>query len=154
MPFVEVSASEVPEERKQLIGEQLVAAVMDGEGAANSPAARAISWLVWHELSAWSIGGQPVSPTEAPWHLSRIPVPAGSLTEQRNAQIIRRVTAVLAAADDQPGRFYQIPSPGAGHRHRRGRAEGFRCSSRDHQLRHDRRRRPELATSHCYGIDR
>jgi phenylpyruvate tautomerase PptA (4-oxalocrotonate tautomerase family) len=39
--------------------------------------------------------------------LVRISVPAGSLTELRNAEIIRRATAVLAAADDQPDRLYQ-----------------------------------------------
>jgi hypothetical protein len=99
MPFVEVFASGVPEERNRLICEQLVAAVMEGEGPPDSRA-------------AWSIGRQPVGPTEAPCYLVRISVPAGSLTEQRNAQIIRRVTAVLAAADDQPDRFYQSPSPG------------------------------------------
>ena len=109
MPFVEVFASGVPEDRKKLICEQLVAEVMEGEGAPDSAAARAISWLVWQELSAWSIGGQPVSPTEAPCYLVRISVPAGSLTQQRNAEIIRRATAVLAAADDHPDRLYQEP---------------------------------------------
>ena len=61
MPFVEVFASGVPEDRKKVICEQLVAAVMEGEGAPDSAAARAISWLVWQQVSAWSIGGQPVS---------------------------------------------------------------------------------------------
>jgi phenylpyruvate tautomerase PptA (4-oxalocrotonate tautomerase family) len=109
MPFVEVFASGVPEDRKKVICEELVAAVMEAEGAPDSAAARAISWLVWQEVSAWSIGGQPVSSTEAPRYLVRISVPAGSLTELRNAEIIRRATAVLAAADDQPDRLYQDP---------------------------------------------
>src|SRR5262249_58330076 len=39
----------------------------------------------------------------------RISVPAGSLTEPRTAEITRRATAVLAAADDHPDRLYQEP---------------------------------------------
>ena len=133
MPFVEVFASEVPEERKRLICEQLVAAVMEREGAPDSPAARAIPRPVWQEVSACSIGGQPVNLTEALCYLVRTSLPAGSLTEQRNAQIIGRVTAV-ADADDQPDRCSQSPSPGCrsstSPRARGGRLAGRRGSHR------------------------
>lgn len=132
MPFEEVFTSGVPEERKRLICEQSVAAVMEREGAPDSPAARAIPRPAWQEVSARSIGAQPVSPTQAPCHLVQISVPAESLTEQRNAQIIGRVTAALAAADDQLDRFSQSPSPrcmsSTSPRARGGRLAG-RCGS-------------------------
>jgi hypothetical protein len=109
MPLVEVVGCGVPEDRNKPIGAQLVAAVMEGEGAPDSPTARAISWLVGQQVSACSVGGQPVSGTAAPRYLVRISLPAGSLTELPNAEIIRRASAVLAAADDQPDRRYPEP---------------------------------------------
>ena len=114
MSFVKVVTSGVPGERKGLICEQLVVTVIEGHGVPDRRVARLICWLVWQEVRPWSIGGQPVSPTEAPNYQVGIPVPAGWLTEQRDAQIIRCVTAVLAAADDQPGRLHQSLSPGCG----------------------------------------
>jgi hypothetical protein len=151
MPFVEVFASGVPEERKRLICEHLVAIVIEGQVAPD----RRVVPQVWREVSGWSIGKQPVVPSEAPNYQVRISVPAGWLTQQRNAQIIRHVTAVLAATGDQPHRLHQNPSPGCrsttSPKARRAWPAG--AVARDHRLRHDRRRRPQLAISNCCGID-
>jgi hypothetical protein len=145
MPFTEVFASGVPEERTRLICAQSVAALMEGEGAPDNPAARVISWLVWQKASARSIGGQPVRPAEAPCYLGRISVPAGSLTEQRMPRSSAAPPLYSPPSDDQPERFTKARRLGAGHRHRRGRAGGAWPAGavpRDHRLRHDRRPRP------------
>jgi hypothetical protein len=141
MPFADVFASGVPEERKRLICAQLVAALMEGEDAPDNPAAGVISGLVWQEASAWSIGGQPVSLAEAPCYLVRISVPAGALTEQRKPRPSAAPPLYSPPPDDQPERF---TSPS--HRCRsstspraRGGAWPAGAVPRDHRLRHDRR---------------
>ena len=108
MPFVEVFSTPGtprPEQRK-LIAERLVGEVMAGEGAPDTEYAREISWLVWHELSAWSIGGRPAGYADAPRYVVRVTVPAASLNDQKRQDIVARVTRVLAEADDDSDRFY------------------------------------------------
>ncbi len=108
MPFVEVFSSPGtprPEQREQ-IAKRLVAEVMAGEGAPDTENARAISWLVWHDLAAWSIGGELVGADEAPRYVVRVTMPAPALTDQKREDVIARVTRVLADADDDPERFY------------------------------------------------
>ena len=109
MPFVEVFASGVRDDQKQAISERLVAEVMKAEGAPDCAPARSISWLVWQEVSAWSVGGRPVGTTEPPRYVVRVAVPAGSMDEQERADVIGRVTAVLAEVDDDPKRLYRQP---------------------------------------------
>ena len=108
MPFVEVFSSPGtprPEQREQ-IAKRLVAEVMAGEGAPDTENARAISWLVWHDLAAWSIGGELLGADDAPRYVVRVTMPAPSLTDAKREEVIRRVTRVLADADDEPDRFY------------------------------------------------
>jgi phenylpyruvate tautomerase PptA (4-oxalocrotonate tautomerase family) len=108
MPFVEVFSTPGtprPEQRKQ-IAERLVAEVMVAEGAPDNEFARAISWLVWHDIAAWSIGGQVASADEPPRYVVRVSVPAASLTDAKREEIVRGVTRVLADADDEPERLY------------------------------------------------
>lgn len=108
MPFVEVFSTPGtprPAQRKQ-IAERLVAEVMVAEGAPDNDQARAISWLVWHDLEAWSVGGTIVGKDEPPRYVVRVSVPAASLTDDKREQIVRRVTRVLADADDEPERLY------------------------------------------------
>ena len=108
MPFVEVFSTPGtprPEQRKQ-IAERLVRDVMLAEGAPDNEHARAISWLVWHDLEAWSVGGRMTDAEEPPRYVVRISVPAASLTDAKREEIVRRVTRVLAEADDEPERLY------------------------------------------------
>jgi phenylpyruvate tautomerase PptA (4-oxalocrotonate tautomerase family) len=112
MPFVEVFSppgTPRPEQRRR-IADRLVAEVMAGEGAPDTEFARAISWLVWHDLEAMSVGGKAVSAGEPPRYVVRVTVPAASLTDAKREEIVRRVTRVLADADDDPDRFYNSPS--------------------------------------------
>src|SRR5437867_13335181 len=108
MPFVEVfSTPGTPRpDQKAEIAKRLVAEVMAGEGAPDTEHAREISWLVWHDLGAWSIGGRAVAGDEAPRYVVRVTVPAASLTDEKRESIVSRVTRVLADADDDRERFY------------------------------------------------
>lgn len=112
MPFVEVFAPQgaVRPDQQALISKGLVAEVMRGEGAPDTEIARAISWLVWHPVDHWSIGGQLIEPDEPPRYMVRVSVPAGSLIDEKRADIIARVTQVLADADDDGDRLYREPS--------------------------------------------
>lgn len=108
MPFVEVFSTPGtprPEQRRQ-IAERLVAEVMAGEGAPDTEYAREISWLVWHSVDAWSVGGRAMNGSEPPRYVVRVSVPAASLTDAKREDIVARVTRVLADADDEPERLY------------------------------------------------
>jgi phenylpyruvate tautomerase PptA (4-oxalocrotonate tautomerase family) len=108
MPFVEVFSppgAPRPEQRSR-IAERLVAEVMTAEGAPDTPHAREISWLVWHDAIAWSVGGAAAGNGAPPRYAVRVSVPAASLTDAKRSAIVERVTRVLADADDDPDRFY------------------------------------------------
>jgi phenylpyruvate tautomerase PptA (4-oxalocrotonate tautomerase family) len=112
MPFVEVYSSastSLSEEKRQQISERLVSEVMEGEGAPDNENTRSLSWLVWHEPKLWSIGGRPVQSGERPFYAVRVSMPAASLDDEKRAEVVRRVTKVLAEADDDHDRFYQAP---------------------------------------------
>src|SRR5438270_13281809 len=111
MPFVEVFTppGALTAEQREIIGQRLVAEVMRAEGAPDTAQARAISWLAWHDLQLWSVGGQPVAPDEAVRYVVRVAVPAASITDESRAEIIGRVTSVLAEADADPPRFFDTP---------------------------------------------
>jgi phenylpyruvate tautomerase PptA (4-oxalocrotonate tautomerase family) len=111
MPFVElfVPKGSLSEAQRKKLETQLVAEVMRVEGAPDTPAARAISWLVLHEVDTWSVGGQRVRPDEAPRYVVRIAVPAGSLDYWKRAEMMRRVNDVLVEIDGDPDRLRRAP---------------------------------------------
>lgn len=112
MPFVEVfssASSSLSEEKRKRISERLVSEVMEGEGAPDNEATRSLSWLVWHEPQLWSIGGRAVQAGERAFYVVRVSMPAASLDDEKRAEVVKRVTQVLADADDDPDRFYQAP---------------------------------------------
>jgi phenylpyruvate tautomerase PptA (4-oxalocrotonate tautomerase family) len=111
MPFLEVftPAGSVSNEQRKQISERLVSEVMRAERAPDNEAARSLSWLVWHEPAAWSIGGRSVEDGEPPRYVVRVSVPAAALNEEKKAEIARRVTQVLADADEQPDRLFGLP---------------------------------------------
>ena len=111
MPFVEVFTprGSVPQARRDAIAERLVAEVMRAEGAPDTPAARAISWLTWQEVDGWWVGGRRLETAEPARYVVRVAVPAGSLDDTKRRDIVERVTAVLADGDADPDRLRRDP---------------------------------------------
>ena len=112
MPFVEVFTPQgaVPADIRAEISESLVAEVMQAEGAPpESESARSISWLLWHEIPEWWVGGARVDASEPARYVVRVGVPAGSLDDWKREDIVRRTNAVLAKADPDPARFEREP---------------------------------------------
>ena len=111
MPFVEVFAKRgsLSENQRAAISDTLVAEVMMAEGAPDTETARSISWLLVHELDAWVVGGRAVDAAEPPRFVVRVGVPAGSLDDAKRADMIERITRVLAQSDEDPERFYREP---------------------------------------------
>jgi len=101
MPFVEVFVLKgaLSGTQQAAIRQRLVAEVMDVEGAPDTPEARSISWLVMHEMDAWSVGGRPVEPEEAPRFVVRIAVPAGSLDDVKRQLMMARGNDLLDEID-------------------------------------------------------
>jgi phenylpyruvate tautomerase PptA (4-oxalocrotonate tautomerase family) len=111
MPFVEVftKRGSLSEQQRTHISQELVAEVMAAEGAPDTEAARSISWLVLQEADTWVVGGRPIDASEPPRFVVRVGVPAGSLDDDKRADMIKRITRVLAASDDDPDRLHERP---------------------------------------------
>ena len=113
MPFVELYAPKgaLDSERGRAAKRSLVAEVMKAEGAPDTPAARAISWLVVTEPEDWLVGGDPAG-AEPPRYVVRVSVPAGSLDDAKRADMIERVTRVLAGVEENTDaeRLYREPA--------------------------------------------
>ncbi|WP_051581239.1 tautomerase family protein [Pseudonocardia acaciae] len=111
MPFVELFAPKgaLDSERGRAAKRELVAEVMKAEGAPDTPAARAISWLVVTEPEGWYVGGEEAGAGEPPRYVVRVSVPAGSLDDAKRADMIDRVTRVLAGAEPDGERLYREP---------------------------------------------
>jgi phenylpyruvate tautomerase PptA (4-oxalocrotonate tautomerase family) len=101
MPFVEVFVPKgsLSSPQREALQSRLVAEVMQVEGAPDTPQARAISWLVLHE----------VDDGEAPRYVVRIAVPAGSLDYFKREEMMRRVNDLLAEIDQNPERLRRVP---------------------------------------------
>jgi phenylpyruvate tautomerase PptA (4-oxalocrotonate tautomerase family) len=112
MPFVELFAPKgaLAGERGRRATSTLVSEVMKAEGAPDTQAARDISWLVVTEPDAWFVGGEAVAEREPPRYVVRVSVPAGSLDDPKRADMVERVTRVLAEADNDPDRVYRTPA--------------------------------------------
>jgi YHS domain-containing protein/phenylpyruvate tautomerase PptA (4-oxalocrotonate tautomerase family) len=70
---------------------------------------RAITSVVVHEPSHWSVGGRDVEATDPPRYVVRVTVPAGHLNDGTRAEIVTRITRVLADGDDNPARLFEQP---------------------------------------------
>lgn len=111
MPFVEVFVprDSLTDKQRAQITDTLVSEVMVAEGAPDTEAARSISWLLLHEVDTWVVGGRAVDGSEPTRFVVRVAVPAGSLDDAKRADMVQRITAVLAEVDDDPQRLYTDP---------------------------------------------
>lgn len=122
MPMIDLTYPEgalEPEARAAAV-EQLTAALLRHEGAADNEQTRAMSWAVVHELPAHAVnvGG---APAERPVYRVDVTVPAGTLLQgpgpvgsSSRRNLTREVTEILLAAegaeysDVEAGRVYCI----------------------------------------------
>jgi hypothetical protein len=107
MPFVEVFAPQgsVAADRQVELGNRLVTEVLRAGGAPDTGVA---PWPVWHDVSYWAVGGQPTNARELADYVVRISVPAASMTDETRADVVARVTKVLA--DHPSGRRRRTPT--------------------------------------------
>jgi phenylpyruvate tautomerase PptA (4-oxalocrotonate tautomerase family) len=102
----------VPEHIRRRLSERLVTALVASEEPMD-PAiidrGRSLAWAIVHEADAWAVGGRALGPDDAPRYLVRVSVPRGHLNDDRRAEIVRRVTGVLAEFDDEPRRLHEEP---------------------------------------------
>jgi YHS domain-containing protein/phenylpyruvate tautomerase PptA (4-oxalocrotonate tautomerase family) len=101
------------DDRRADVSRRLVTAVMSAPGPGIEEAverARAMTHAIVHEPAAWSVGTAPAGTGELPCWYVRVSVPAGHLTDAMRAQLVARVTAVLAEEDPDPERFAREPA--------------------------------------------
>jgi YHS domain-containing protein/phenylpyruvate tautomerase PptA (4-oxalocrotonate tautomerase family) len=112
MMFIEVFAPKgtLSYEQRRHIGERLSADLMHEESApaAVIDAARTLVQVVFHEPDPWITGAGGLDPGGPPRYLVRLSVP-GAWRKEASAELISRVTQVLADADDDPQRLYTEP---------------------------------------------
>ena len=108
MPFVEVFAphGSVDPEQRTRISSMLVAEVMRAEGAPETEAPRSSSWT---DVKYWTVF-QPTDAREPAHYVVRISVPAASMTDEKRADIVARVSKVLADADAHRFRPHRRPT--------------------------------------------
>lgn len=114
MMFIELFAPRglLSAEQRDDLARRLVADFVSVEEAAGSPpevleAGRRMWQAVVHEPVAWTIGGRDVGGDE-PHYLVRVSV-LEAWREAMSAEIVPRVTRIVAATHDEPGRFTAEP---------------------------------------------
>lgn len=100
------------DDQRRRLGERLVTELISADGAPPEliERARAVTWLVVHEPGLWTIGGRPLDATDGPRYLVRVTVPGGHLTDGMRAEMVARLTRVIAEVDDDPRRIYEEPT--------------------------------------------
>ena len=101
------------QQRRALSG-QLIETVMRAPDAPDAmrdviARGRALAQAVVHEADAWSVGGRAVNGASGARYVVRVSLPAGHLTDGMRAELITRITGVLAAIDGQPDRLHCEP---------------------------------------------
>jgi phenylpyruvate tautomerase PptA (4-oxalocrotonate tautomerase family) len=103
MPFIEmyVTQGTLDQDAKRTLHERVSRQVLEAEGASyeESDLAKAITWMVIHELPAgsWSVGSEVLSDGE-PRIVTRVAVPHDSLDDAKRADIMARVNREIVGA--------------------------------------------------------
>jgi len=97
--------------RRHHVAQRLVTDVMAAEDARGmeeaAARARTLCHAVVHEPDAWSVGGGPI---DQPHYLVRVTLPARHLTDAMRAELVTRITRVLAENETDPDRPYREPT--------------------------------------------
>ena len=106
MMFIELFAPKGArsEHQRRHLGQQLIDVMSEESAPAAAIGAwRAVSQEVVHEPDTWIVGGRVVDPSASPRYVARVSVP-GAWRKDMTAEIISRLTRVLAEADTNPER--------------------------------------------------
>ncbi|HEX5503644.1 MAG TPA: hypothetical protein VFW96_13555 [Thermomicrobiales bacterium] len=97
-------------EQRRRVSARLVAEVMSAERAPADLIARsrAMTYVMIHESEAL-VGGRPLGPTAPPHYVVRVSVPGAHTTDAMRAEVVARVTRVLAEVDGDGRRLYDEP---------------------------------------------
>jgi len=108
MLFVEVFAPQglVDPEQQSRISTMLVTELMRAEGAVETVPVRSSSWT---DVKYWTVF-QPTDSRVPAHYVVRVSVPAASMTDEKRADIVARVTKVLADADAHRFRSHRMPT--------------------------------------------
>jgi phenylpyruvate tautomerase PptA (4-oxalocrotonate tautomerase family) len=104
MPFIEMYVPEgtLDGQTKRTLHERVSRQVLEAEGATydESELARAITWMVIHEVpsGSWSAGSEVLTADDVPRILTRVSVPHGSMTDEKERDIVARVNAEIVDA--------------------------------------------------------
>lgn len=104
MPVIEmyVPKGTLDETKKRTLHDRVARQVLEIEGASydESPKARAITWMLIHELpeGSFSIGSEPLSAGDEPRILTRVTTPPGALDDERRAEVVKRVNQEIVDA--------------------------------------------------------
>lgn len=99
------------DDEQKSVGERLVTELMSSPRA---PAevierTRGLTWVMVHEPALWTVSGRAIASGEPARFLVRVTVSAGHLTDGMRAEMIKRLTRVLAEHVPDPQRLYQRP---------------------------------------------
>jgi YHS domain-containing protein len=115
MMFIElfVPKGALSEAQRRRLSERLITEFMTEAEEQSAPAevieaGRAIWQVVVHEPDPWIAGGRAVDAGEPPRYVVRVSVSA-AWRKEMSAEVISRVTRILAEADQNPQRLYQEP---------------------------------------------
>ena len=113
MTFIELfaPAGTLDDAQRSHLGERLVTELIRADGAPPEiiERGREMTWLVVHEPEVWTVGGRPVGPADPPRYVVRVSVPGGHLNEGMRAELVSRLTGVIAEVEDDPRRVYEHP---------------------------------------------
>lgn len=113
MTFIELfaPAGTLDDGQRRHLGERLVTELIRADGAPPEiiERGRESTWLVVHEPEVWTVGGRQVAPGDAPRYVVRVSVPGGHLNDGMRAELVGRVTGVIAEVEDDARRVYERP---------------------------------------------
>jgi YHS domain-containing protein/phenylpyruvate tautomerase PptA (4-oxalocrotonate tautomerase family) len=104
-------AGALSDRQRRRLGERLVTELIRADGAPPeiNERGRGLTWLVVHEPEVWTVGGRPVERSDAPRYVVRLNVPGGHMNDGMRAELVSRVTRVIAESEDDPRRVYERP---------------------------------------------
>ncbi|HEX6306983.1 MAG TPA: hypothetical protein VFZ69_02280 [Longimicrobiales bacterium] len=113
MTFIEliVPKGSLDDDLRRQLGHRIVTELIAADGAPSDliERGRALTWLVVHEPEVWMVGGRAVAPNDPPRFVVRVTVPDGHLTDAMRAELVARITRVLAMTTSDHARLYGEP---------------------------------------------